>query len=172
MSQSEEASLTTGFGEYLRREREMRGVSLEEISAATKISIRFLQAIENEELTKLPGGIFTRSFVRTYARYLGLDEERVLADCQLAGKQKAEVEHPAYCRQPRATGSHNHAYPNHRPCDGGSATGRRNCPFPLLAPSQGAAKRHPCSRSAQYPSPQYEPARLDRADANLISSTV
>jgi len=92
VSQSEEASLTTGFGEYLRREREMRGVSLEEISAATKISIRFLQAIENEELAKLPGGIFTRSFVRTYARYLGLDEERVLADCQLAGKQKAEVD--------------------------------------------------------------------------------
>ena len=70
----------------------MRGVSLEEISAATKISIRFLQAIENEELSKLPGGIFTRSFVRTYARYLGLDEERVLADCQLAGQQKPEVD--------------------------------------------------------------------------------
>jgi cytoskeletal protein RodZ len=82
----------TGFGEHLRREREMRGVSLEEISAATKISVRFLQAIENEELSKLPGGIFTRSFVRTYARYLGLDEERVLADCQLAGQQKPEVD--------------------------------------------------------------------------------
>jgi cytoskeleton protein RodZ len=82
----------TGFGEYLRREREMRGVSLEEISAATKISIRFLQAIENEELAKLPGGIFTRSFVRTYARYLGLDEERVLADYQLAGEAKPEVD--------------------------------------------------------------------------------
>ena len=92
MSQSEEAIPMTGFGEYLRREREMRGVSLEEISAATKISIRFLQAIEDEELPKLPGGIFTRSFVRTYARYLGLDEERVLADCQLAGQQKPEVD--------------------------------------------------------------------------------
>ena len=91
MSRSEEAPMT-GFGDYLRREREMRGVSLEEISAATRISIRFLQAIENEELAKLPGGIFTRSFVRTYARYLGLDEERVLADCQLAGKQKPEVD--------------------------------------------------------------------------------
>jgi len=92
VSQSEEAIPMAGFGEYLRREREMRGVSLEEISTATKISIRFLQAIENEELSKLPGGIFTRSFVRTYARYLGLDEERVLADCQLAGRQKPEVD--------------------------------------------------------------------------------
>ena len=92
VSRSEEAIPMTGFGEYLRREREMRGVSLDEISVATKISIRFLQAIENEELSKLPGGIFTRSFVRTYARYLGLDEERVLADCQLAGQQKPEVD--------------------------------------------------------------------------------
>ena len=92
MSRSEETIPMAGFGEYLRREREMRGVSLEEISTATKISIRFLQAIENEELSKLPGGIFTRSFVRTYARYLGLDEERVLADCQLAGQQKPEVD--------------------------------------------------------------------------------
>jgi cytoskeleton protein RodZ len=82
----------TGFGEYLRRERELRGVSLEEISGATKISIRFLQAIENEELSVLPGGIFTRSFVRTYARFLGLDEERVLADCQLADMPKVEVD--------------------------------------------------------------------------------
>jgi len=91
VSRSEEVPMT-GFGDYLRREREMRGVSLEEISSATRISIRFLQAIENEELSKLPGGIFTRSFVRTYARYLGLDEERVLADCQLAGKQRTEVD--------------------------------------------------------------------------------
>ena len=92
VSRSEETIPMAGFGEYLRREREMRGVSLEEISTATKISIRFLQAIENEELSKLPGGIFTRSFVRTYARYLGLDEERVLADCQLAGQHKPEVD--------------------------------------------------------------------------------
>jgi cytoskeleton protein RodZ len=92
VSQDEEATPMMGFGEHLRREREMRGVSLEEISAASKISIRFLQAIENEELAKLPGGIFTRSFVRTYARYLGLDEERVLADCQLTDQQKPEVD--------------------------------------------------------------------------------
>jgi cytoskeleton protein RodZ len=91
VTRGEEPQLT-GFGEYLRRERELRGVSLEEISAATRISIRFLEAIEGEELSKLPGGIFTRSFVRTYARFLGLDEERVLTDCQLAGRQKPEVD--------------------------------------------------------------------------------
>ncbi len=76
------------FGENLRREREMRGVSLEEISAATKISVRFLQCVENEEFGKLPGGIFVRSFIRAYARYLGLDEEALLAEYQLVAKDK------------------------------------------------------------------------------------
>jgi cytoskeleton protein RodZ len=92
MTRSDEAAQISGFGDYLRREREMRGVSLQEISEATKISIRFLEAIESEDMTRLPGGIFTRSFVRTYARYLGLDEERVLADCQLAGQNRPEVD--------------------------------------------------------------------------------
>ncbi len=80
------------FGENLRREREMRGVTLEEISAATKISVRFLNCLETEEFEKLPGGIFTRSFIRTYARYLGLDEERVLAEYQLVAKPKSDFD--------------------------------------------------------------------------------
>src|SRR5712691_10994377 len=68
------------FGENLRREREMRNVTLEEISDSTKISVRALQALEAEEFRKLPGGIFNRSFVRTYARFLGLDEDKVMAE--------------------------------------------------------------------------------------------
>jgi cytoskeleton protein RodZ len=82
------------FGENLRREREMRGVTLEEISAATKISVRFLQAIEHEDFDRLPGGVFTRSFIRTYARYLGLDEERVMAEYYLAGQPRADMDLP------------------------------------------------------------------------------
>jgi cytoskeleton protein RodZ len=80
------------FGENLRREREMRGVALEEISAATKISVRFLNCLEMEEFDKLPGGIFTRSFIRTYARYLGLDEDQVLAEYQLVAKPKSDFD--------------------------------------------------------------------------------
>lgn len=80
------------FGENLRREREMRGVTLQEISAATKISVRFLQALEDEEFAKLPGGIFTRSFIRAYAKYLGLDEERVLAEYQLVAQPRQDVD--------------------------------------------------------------------------------
>ncbi len=78
------------FGENLRREREMRGVTLEEISAATRISVRFLQAIESEEFPKLPGGIFSRSFVRSYARYLGLDEEHILSEYQLVAEPRED----------------------------------------------------------------------------------
>src|SRR5271169_5023011 len=70
------------FGANLRREREMRGVPLDEIAAATKISVRSLQALEAEEFSKLPGGIFTRSFIRAYAKYLGLDEETVIGEYQ------------------------------------------------------------------------------------------
>ncbi len=80
------------FGDNLRREREMRAVSLEEISSATKISLRFLEAIERDDFSKLPGGIFSRSFIRSYARYLGLDEERVMAEYQLAAQPGADFD--------------------------------------------------------------------------------
>jgi cytoskeletal protein RodZ len=68
------------FGENLRRERELRGVSLREIADATKISVRFLEALEHDRPEVLPGGIFRRSFVREYARHLGLDADRLVAD--------------------------------------------------------------------------------------------
>jgi cytoskeleton protein RodZ len=72
------------FGERLKREREMREVSLKEVTTATRIGPRFLEALENEEWEKLPGGIFNRGFVRSVARYLGLDEENLLAEYDLA----------------------------------------------------------------------------------------
>src|SRR5258708_19699052 len=68
------------FGEYLKREREMRGVTLDEITAATRIATRFLQAIEDEHWDQLPGGVFNRGFVRAVARNLGLDEETPFAE--------------------------------------------------------------------------------------------
>jgi cytoskeleton protein RodZ len=68
------------FGEKLRREREMRGITLEEIAAATKIGSRSLRALETEDFAQLPGGIFNKGFVRSYARYLGIDTEQAVAD--------------------------------------------------------------------------------------------
>ncbi len=68
------------FGERLQREREMRGITLEEIAEATKIGTRSLRALEQQDFDKLPGGIFNKGFVRAYSRYLGLDEEQAVAD--------------------------------------------------------------------------------------------
>lgn len=69
-----------GFGEKLQREREMRGITLDEIAKATKIGTRSLRALEQEDFNKLPGGIFNKGFVRAYARFLGIDEEQAVAD--------------------------------------------------------------------------------------------
>jgi len=68
------------FGERLRREREMRGITLEEMSESTKISSRSLRALEEEKFDKLPGGIFNKGFVRAYACHLGIDEDQAVAD--------------------------------------------------------------------------------------------
>jgi len=68
------------FGERIKREREMRGVSLEEIAESTKIGKRNLEALETEDFDKLPGGIFNKGFVRAYAKYLGLDEDQAVTD--------------------------------------------------------------------------------------------
>lgn len=84
------------FGERLKRERELREVTLEEITSATRIGPRFLEALENEDWEKLPGGVFNRGFVRSIARYLGLDEEVLLGEYDLAHGPRIPslVEHP------------------------------------------------------------------------------
>src|SRR5579864_3064662 len=88
------------FGESLKRERELRGVTLEEISAATRIATRFLKAIENEEWDQLPGGVFNRGFVRAVARFLGLDEENTVAEYVLAVGDRQTV--PVWTGSPPA----------------------------------------------------------------------
>jgi cytoskeletal protein RodZ len=79
------------FGEHLKREREMRGVSLQEISTATRISTRFLDALENEQWDRLPGGVFNRGFVRAVAHFLGLDEEALIAEYAMTTNDQPEV---------------------------------------------------------------------------------
>ncbi|MDQ6893378.1 MAG: DUF4115 domain-containing protein [Acidobacteriota bacterium] len=69
-----------GFGEELRRERQIRGISLEEISSATKISVRLLSALERGDVKQLPAPAFTRGFIRAYSTHLGIDaDEKVNA---------------------------------------------------------------------------------------------
>ena len=78
------------FGEKLRREREMRAITLEEIATATKIGTRSLRALEEERFDQLPGGIFNKGFVRAYAKYVGIDEEQALSDYLDAVKAATE----------------------------------------------------------------------------------
>lgn len=67
------------IGDTLRLERQRQGLRLEEVAAQTKIGSYFLRAMEENRFDRLPGGLFTRSFVRQYTRTLGLDENEVVA---------------------------------------------------------------------------------------------
>lgn len=89
------------FGETLRRERELRGIDLRDVAEATKISVRFLQALESDRTDVLPGGLFPRAFVRQYASYLGLDPERTVAEYLFASSGQA-VEAPPQPSPPPA----------------------------------------------------------------------
>jgi cytoskeletal protein RodZ len=71
------ASTTTVL--RLEEIRRKRGVSLEQIANSTKISTRFLRAIESEEFEKLPGGVFNVNYIRQYASAIGFPEEKVLS---------------------------------------------------------------------------------------------
>ena len=68
------------FGPRLKEQRERRGITLEQISKSTKIGTRFLEALEEDQFERLPGGIFNKGFVRAYARCVGLNEEQAIAD--------------------------------------------------------------------------------------------
>ena len=70
--------MATTIGEQLRLSREERGIALREISNQTRISMRYLEAIEGNDYKRLPGGIFNRSFVKAYARSVGFDETQAL----------------------------------------------------------------------------------------------
>jgi len=68
------------FGGKLRQARERRGISLRQIAVSTKISVAALEALERNDISKLPGGIFSRSFVRSYAIEVGLDPDETVND--------------------------------------------------------------------------------------------
>jgi cytoskeletal protein RodZ len=66
------------FGEELRRERELREISLPEVAEATKIGRRYLEAMERNDFDSLPGGVIDRGFVRAYCDYIGVDAESMI----------------------------------------------------------------------------------------------
>ncbi len=75
----QEAARLRELGEYLRRTREFRGVTLEQAVEATKVRNRYLQAIEQGDVRVLPGIVYARGFVRSYADFLGLDGNKLAA---------------------------------------------------------------------------------------------
>src|SRR5947209_16669163 len=72
--------MAAGIGEKLRLEREARGIALRDISEQTRISMRYLEGIEADDYRRLPGGIFNRSFIRAYAKFIGYDEEQAIEE--------------------------------------------------------------------------------------------
>ena len=68
------------FGARMRGIREQRGVSLRQIAETTKLSVRALEALERNDISRLPGGIFSRAFVRSYAGEIGVDPEQTVRD--------------------------------------------------------------------------------------------
>ncbi|MBI2829005.1 MAG: helix-turn-helix domain-containing protein [Acidobacteria bacterium] len=68
------------FGLKMKRLREERGVSLRQIADATKLSVGALEALERDDISRLPGGIYSRAFVRSYAIEVGLDPEQTVRD--------------------------------------------------------------------------------------------
>jgi cytoskeleton protein RodZ len=70
--------MAASIGEQLRLAREQREIGLRDISDQTRISIRFLEAIESNDFDRLPGGVFTRSFIKAYARCVGYNEREAI----------------------------------------------------------------------------------------------
>lgn len=87
------------FSERLRQQRLSRGIDLAQIAADTKISKRYLEALESGDLKSIPGSIFARSFARQYARQVGLDETLIEEEIQTAFQQedpfRVETSNPA-----------------------------------------------------------------------------
>lgn len=86
--------MVENFGSYLKHERELRGVPLEEIADVTKVHIRFLQALENNEFDQLPGEVFIKGYIRSYAKVIGLDSEEMVTayDENIGRDRKQELE--------------------------------------------------------------------------------
>ncbi len=88
------------FGEELRQQRELREISLEEIAESTKVNRRFLEALERDDFDVLPGGLFTRGFIRAYATHVGLDADAMVTAYLYQVEQQETEDRPRRQRFP------------------------------------------------------------------------
>lgn len=100
------------LGEKLRQAREERGISISEVAEQTRISPLYLQSIENDDYKPLPGGIFNKGFVKSYAKFIGIDEQealqdysRLLVDNDIKPTDELKVYRPEVLTDDRTSGS-------------------------------------------------------------------
>ena len=159
-----------GFGGKLRDARERRGMSLRQIANATKISIGALEALERNDVSKLPGGIFSRAVVRSYASEVGLDPDATIQefiaqfpnDSVIAGHPgKDQEDHVAVESDRRTAGTFVWLIVLSLPIAGGLAyfatAGRRDLP-PAVATSPAETREPAPSEGSQTPPPAAVPA--------------
>lgn len=82
------------LGEKLRQAREERDISISEVAEQTRISPLYIEAIENDDYSPLPGGIFNKGFIKSFAKFVGVDEEEALQDYsrQLSQQNEGQLE--------------------------------------------------------------------------------
>ena len=90
--QEDQARETASFGAWLRSQRKIREVPLGEIADATKISIRYLEALEQDRFDVLPASVFAKGFLREYARFVGLDPDEVVNSYLIAQQESLNAE--------------------------------------------------------------------------------
>ena len=112
---------SSSFGDWLRRQREMREISLRDIADRTKISLRYLEAMEADRFDLLPAAVFAKGFLREYARYVGLSPDDVV-------NHYLSVNHPE--EQEAAVDPKIRTKP--KPLDPGQPPVRRNWSYGLL----------------------------------------
>jgi len=89
------------LGEKLRHAREERGISISEVAEQTRISALYIESIENDNYKPLPGGIFNKGFLKSYAKFIGVDEQEALSDyARIAAESEAISEPPLKVYRP------------------------------------------------------------------------
>lgn len=79
-------------GAYLRKNRELKGISLEEIASSTKININILSYLESDKFDKLPASVFVKGFIKTYLRYLGVDPKEAILFYELISNSNKAID--------------------------------------------------------------------------------
>src|SRR5919204_24141 len=89
------------IGSTLRETRIRKKIDITTVESATKIRAKYLRAIENEEWSVLPGPTYVKTFLRTYAQFLGLDAHLLVDEYAARFEEPEELELPAFAREPR-----------------------------------------------------------------------